>query len=144
MSSERWFPDADRTAAVAVVDEKVLAGGIKGLLRSVDGIVISANSQAHGASAAEAVISRAGVVNRRPRVVFSASGTSARDIERRLISEDMRDPTPRASFGQCVYEFGTDARGTDLVDFALRGLRALGAEPVDGRWTYSEREQSGE
>jgi hypothetical protein len=144
MSSERWFPDADRTAVVAVVDEKVLAGGIKGLLRSVDGIVITANGPAHGASAAEAVISRAGVVNRRPKVVFSASGTSARDLERRLISADMCDPKPRASFGQCVYEFATDTRGTELVDFALRGLRALGAQPVDGRWSYSELEQSGE
>ena len=144
MSSEGSFPDSDRTAAVTVVDEKVLAGGIRGLLRSIDGIVITADSSARASSVAEAAISRTGVVNRRPKVVFSASGTSARDVERRLISADMRDPKPRTSFGQCVYEFGTDARGAELVDFALRGLRALGAQPIDGKWSYSELEQAGE
>ena len=143
MPSERWFADSDRAAVVTVVEEKVLAGGIRGLFRSVDGIVITADSPARAGSVADAAISRPGVVNRRPKVVFSASGSSARDVERTLIAADMHDPKPRTSFGQCVYEFGTDARGVELVDFALRGLRALGAQPTDGQWSYSELEQAG-
>ena len=143
MSSQAWFPDSDRTAAITVVDEKVLAGGIRGLLRSVDGILITADSSARAASGAEAAISRTGVVNRRPTVVFSASGTSARDVERRLISADIRDPNRGHRSGIASTNSAPTRVAPNWSISRCVASRALGAQPIDGRWSYSELEQSG-
>ena len=40
------------------------------------------------------------------------------------------------SFGQCVFHFSRDAAATDVVHFSLDAMRALGAEPADGRWEW--------
>jgi hypothetical protein len=138
------FTDSDRDDVVALLDEKVLSGRSRFFGR-IDGITITAASALpEETSPPEAFISRAGIVNRRPKVGFSVSGTSARDVERRLLATDMREPDPRASFGQCVYEFRSETPGRELVDFALRGLRALAADPVDGHWIYTTIKAEGE
>jgi hypothetical protein len=129
------FSDVDRAEVVAMLDEKVLRGGFGRLLRRIDGIAIRPASGAVGGP--EATVSRPGLVGNRPMVQLSLEGSSEADVERRLAAANMGGPQPRASFGLCIYDFPGETGGTELLDFALRGLRALGAAPADGRWEYT-------
>jgi len=131
------FSDTDHADVIAVLRDTVLGGGLRRLFRQVDGIVITPGDDASSfASFPEAFIGTR-------RVTFSLSGTSARDVERRLLAANMDEPPPHKSFGHCTYELDRDATASELVDFALRGLRALGARPLDGRWDFAVRTSAG-
>jgi hypothetical protein len=132
------FSDSDHTEVIAALEDTVLGGGLRRLFRQVDGIAITpADDASNSASVPEAFIGGSDIVRRALRVSFSVSGTSARDVERRLLAANMHEPPPRRSFGQCTYELDRDAAASELVDFALRGLRALATRPVDGRWSFA-------
>ena len=132
------FSDSDHTEVIAALEDTVLGGGLRRLFRQVDGIAITpADDASNSASVPEAFIGGSDIVRRALRVSFSVSGTSARDVERRLLAANMHEPPPHRSFGQCTYELDRDAAASELVDFALRGLRALATRPVDGRWNFA-------
>ena len=136
------FSDANRAPVVTAINEKVLGGGLRRLFRSVGSVVIMPVDDSGPHASVEASLSCSGLVNRLPKVAFSASGTSARDLVRRLVAAHLDDPEPRASSGHAVYEFAADVTADELVDFAMRGLRVLGAHPADGRWTYTEIDEA--
>jgi len=143
-SSGGVFSDSDRTEVIAALDDRVLSGGLRRLFRQVDGIVITpAVDASDAASVPEAFIGVSDIMRRARRVTFSVSGTSARDVERRLLAANMNEPSPRSSFGHCTYELGRDATASELVDFALRGLRAVAVRPVDGRWSFATMKSTG-
>jgi hypothetical protein len=131
------FSDSDHAEVIAALRDTVLGGGLRRLFRQVDGIVITpADDASSSASFPEAFIGTR-------RVTFSLSGTSARDVERRLLMANMDEPPPRRSFGHCTYELDRNSTAGELVDFALRGLRALGARPLEGRWDFAVRKSAG-
>jgi hypothetical protein len=130
------FSDSDHAEVIAALRDTVLSGGLRRLFRPVDGIVITpADDASSAASVPEAFIATR-------KVTFSLPGTSARDVERRLLAANMDEPPPRKSFGYCTYELDGDPTASELVDFALRGLRALGALPRDGRWDFAVRKSA--
>jgi len=138
------FSDSDHTEVIAALEDTVLGGGLRKLFRQVDGIVITAADDASSSgSHPEAFIGGSDIVRRARRVTFSVSGTSARDVQRRLLAANMDEPPPRTSFGHCTYELDRDATASELVDFALRGLRALAARPIDGRWSFAVMKSAG-
>lgn len=132
------FFDSDHTEVIAALEDKVLRGGFRSLFRQVDGIVITpAEDDASNSSALpEAFVGGSDILRRAWRVTFSVSGTSARDVERRLLAANLDEPSPHTSFGHCTYELDRDSTASELVDFALRGLRALATRPVD-RWSFA-------
>jgi hypothetical protein len=131
------FSDSDHAEVIAALRDTVLAGGLRRLFRPVDGIVITpVDDASSSASLPEAFVGTR-------TVTFSLSGTSARDVERKLLAANMNEPPPRTSFGHCTYELDGDPTASELVDFALRGLRALGARPLDDRWDFAVRKSSG-
>jgi len=138
------FSDSDHTEVIAALEDTVLGGGLRRLFRQVDGIVIMpADDASNSTSVPEALIGGSDIVRRALRVTFSVSGTSGRDVERRLLTANMNEPPPRRSFGHCTYELDRDATASELVDFALRGLRALATRPVDGRWRFAVMKSAG-
>jgi hypothetical protein len=131
------FSDSDHTEVIVALQDAVLGGGLRRLFRQVDGIVITpADDASNPAPVPEAFIGAR-------RLAFSLSGTSARDVERRLLAANMDEPPPRKAFGYCTYEIGRTVNAGELVDFAVRGLRALGARPEGGRWDFAVRKSSG-
>jgi hypothetical protein len=144
-SSGGAFSDSDRTEVIGVLEDTVLRAGLRALFRQVDGIVITpADDDSNTASVPEAFIGGSGITRRALRVTFSVAGTSARDVERQLLAANVDEPLPRKSLGHCTYELAGDATGSELVDFALRGLRALTARPVEGRWNFAVMKSASE
>jgi hypothetical protein len=137
------FFDSDHTEVISALEDKVLRGGLRSLFRQVDGIVITpADDASNSSSFPEAFIGGSHVLRRAWRVTFSVSGTSARDVERWLLAANLDEPSPRTSFGHCTYELDRDSTASELVDFALRGLRALATRPVD-RWSFAVMKSAG-
>ena len=82
---------SDLTEVIAALEDTVLSGGFRRLFRQVDGIVITAADDAsNSASVPEAFIGGSDMMRRAWRVTFSVSGTSARDVERRLLARSRR------------------------------------------------------
>ena len=143
-STDGAFSDSDLTEVIAALEDTVLSGGLRRLFRQVDGIVITpAHVASSSASVPEAFIGGSDMVRRVRRVTFSVSGTSSRDVERRLLAANMNEPPPRTSFGHCTYELDRDATAGQLVDFALRGFRVLAARLVDGQWSFAVMKSAG-
>jgi hypothetical protein len=125
------------------VDESVTAGGIRGLLRRGESVVITP-VPGGDTSVPEASISRSGLVASSPKVTFSLPGMSGRDVERWLLAAGLSDGAPRRSSAFCTYSLPSDATAEEIVDLAVRGLRALRAEPVDDRWEFSVQKPAGD
>jgi len=58
-------------------------------------------------------------------------------VSGRLAAAGVAAPDARMSFGQCIFDFPRDAPAADVVRFSLDAMRALGAEPADGRWEWT-------
>ena len=83
-------------------------------------------------------IGRAGSIRRSVPVHVRPPGPPGKEdtVAEQIAAAGITGPEARMSFGQCVFHFSRDAAATDVVRFALDAMRALGAEPADGRWEW--------
>ena len=84
-------------------------------------------------------IGRAGSIRRSVPVHVRPSGPPGSEdaVPGRLEAAGVAAPDARMSFGQCIFDFPRDAPAADVVRFSLDAMRALGAEPADGRWEWT-------
>jgi len=84
-------------------------------------------------------IGRAGSVRRSVPVHVRPSGPPGSEdaVPGRLAAAGVTAPDARMSFGQCIFHFPRDVPASDVVRFSLDAMRALGAEPADGRWEWA-------
>jgi hypothetical protein len=129
------FTDTDPTELVGLLEQTVLRSGTVGrLLRRIDSVVIR---PASADQAPCATISRPGIVGKAPHVFVVPSPNMTQEQAQSIIAAaGLEGPHARESFGQYVYDFAGDVSGEHLVSFALAALRAVGAQPADGRWEY--------
>jgi hypothetical protein len=129
------FSGSDPAELVDLLDRKVLrSGSIGRMLRSIDGVVVRPVSDD---AESQATISRPGLFGKSPFIFVDPPRELTQDHVRSLIAAaGLEAPHVRKSSGMYVYEFDEGTTAEELVAFALRALRAVGAHPPDNRWTY--------
>lgn len=83
-------------------------------------------------------IARAGSIRRSMPVQVRPSGPpGSEDAVPGRLAAGVTAPDAHMSLGQCIFDFPRHASASDVVRFSLDAMRALGAEPADGRWECS-------
>ena len=152
MARQGAFPDDDPGEVVDVLERRVLRSGIGRLLRRINGVVIgpfpdaaaARNSTRGEVGNPQVTISSPGLFAKKSTAFVVPPDGMTRDWARsRVVAAKLNAPEPRKSAGQYVYDFPLDTSATQLVEFALGVLRALGAQPTNGRWAYCTTEPEG-
>ena len=154
MAPKGTFSGANPSEVVEFLDAKVLKGGIGRLFRRFDGVVVRPTSagppprtmrHATEAGIAQASISKSGMVGTKAHVHFwPPEGMDEEHAAHQVAGAGPGAPEPRTSFGQYFFDFPADATGSDLVQFAVAGLRALGAQPDGDSWEWLATEPVGD
>jgi len=143
------FTDADTSEVEGFIEQKLLHRGVLGRLSRVDGVSIRpAVSGLEGLGRKERKarrqevpgtwIGRAGAIRHAVPVHIRPPGPPGKEdaVPGELAAAGVTAPEPRMSFGQCIFDFPRDTSAADVVRFALAAMRALGAEPAEGRWEW--------
>lgn len=144
------FTDRDTSEVEGFIERKLLHRGVLGRLSRVDGVsirpVVSGldglgrkERKARRQEVPGTWIGRAGSVRRSVPVHVRPSGPPGSEdaVPGRLAAAGVTAPDARMSFGQCIFHFPRDVPASDVVRFSLDAMRALGAEPADGRWEWA-------
>jgi len=140
------FTDRDSSEVEEFIERKLLHRGVLGRFSRVDGVsirpVVSGleglgrkERKARRQEVPGTWIGRAGSIRRSVPVHVRPPGPPGKEdtVAEQIAAAGITGPEARMSFGQCVFHFSRDAAATDVVRFALDAMRALGAEPADGR-----------
>jgi len=143
------FTDRDSSEVEEFIERKLLHRGVLGRFSRVDGVsirpVVSGleglgrkERKARRQEVPGTWIGRAGSIRRSVPVHVRPPGPPGKEdtVAEQLAAAGITGPEARMSFGQCVFHFSRDVAATDVVRFSLDAMRALGAEPADGRWTW--------
>jgi hypothetical protein len=140
--------DTDPGELVDFIDRKLL-GGVMRMFSRVDGVSI--HPAVGGLDGLDRKGRRArlrevpGVWVGRPRwysrkvtVHVRPPGPPGREdaVPDKIAAAGVAAPEARMSFGQCIYKFPRATSATDIVQFSLAAMRAVGAQPADGRWEW--------
>lgn len=143
------FTDRDTSEVEGFIERKLLHRGVLGRLSRVDGVSMPVVSGLDGLGRKERKarrreapgtwIGRAGSIRRSVPVHVRPPGPPGSEdaVPGRLAAARVTAPDARTSFGQCIFDFPLDASAADVVRFSLDAMRALGAEPADGRWEWA-------
>ena len=144
------FTDRDSSEVEEFIERKLLHRGVLGRFSRVDGVsirpVVSGleglgrkERKARRQEVPGTWIGRAGSIRRSVPVHVRPPGPPGKEdtVAEQLAAAGVSGPEARMSFGQCVFHFSRDAAATDVVRFSLDAMRALGAEPADGRWEWA-------
>jgi len=143
------FTDRDSSEVEEFIERKLLHRGVLGRFSRVDGVsirpVVSGleglgrkERKARRQEVPGTWIGRAGSIRRSVPVHVRPPGPPGKEdtVAEQIAAAGITGPEARMSFGQCVFHFSRDAAATDVVRFSLDAMRALGAEPADGRWEW--------
>ena len=143
------FTDRDSSEVEEFIERKLLHRGVLGRFSRVDGVsirpVVSGleglgrkERKARRQEVPGTWIGRAGSLRRSVPVHVRPPGPPGKEdtVADQIAAAGITGPEARMSFGQCVFHFSRDAAATDVVRFSLDAMRALGAEPADGRWEW--------
>ena len=143
------FTERDSSEVEEFIERKLLHRGLLGRFSRVDGVsirpVVSGleglgrkERKARRREVPGTWIGRAGSIRRSVPVHVRPPGPPGKEdtVAEQLAAAGINAPEARMSFGQCVFHFSRDAAATDVVRFSLDAMRALGAEPADGRWEW--------
>jgi hypothetical protein len=144
------FTDRDSSEVEEFIERKLLHRGVLGRFSRVDGVsirpVVSGleglgrkERKARRQDVPGTWIGRAGSIRRSVPVHVRPSGPPGSEdaVPGRLAAAGVTAPDARMSFGQCIFDFSRDASAADVVRFSLDAMRALGAEPANGRWEWA-------
>ena len=124
----------------------MLKGGLGRLLRKFDGVDLRPATagdsprsmrKATEAGIPQASIHKGGLTGDARVHLWAPAGMTEDDVVQRVTAAGVAGPEPRKSFGQYSYDFPGDVSGAQLVQFALAGMRAIGAEPAGEQWEWS-------
>ena len=144
------FTDRDSSEVEEFIERKLLHRGVLGRFSRVDGVsirpVVSGleglgrkERKARRQDVPGTWIGRAGSIRRSVPVHIRPPGPPGSEdaVPGRLSASGVTAPDARMSFGQCIFDFPRDASAAGVVRFSLDAMRALGAEPADGRWEWA-------
>jgi hypothetical protein len=143
------FTDRDSSEVEEFIERKLLHRGLLGRFSRVDGVsirpVVSGleglgrkERKARRQEVPGTWIGRAGSIRRSLPGHVRPPGPPGKEdtVAEQIAAAGITAPEARMSVGQCVFHFSRDAAATDVVRFSLDAMRALGAEPSDGRWEW--------
>ncbi len=144
------FTDRDTSEVEGFIEQKLLHRGVLARFSRVDGVSIRpAISGLEGLGRKERKarrqevpgtwIGRAGSIRRALPVHIRPPGPPGKEdaVPGQLSAAGVTAPEAHMSFGQCIFHFSRDdTSAADVVRFALAAMRALGAEPAEGRWEW--------
>jgi hypothetical protein len=144
------FTDRDSSEVEEFIERKLLHRGVLGRFSRVDGVsirpVVSGleglgrkERKARRQDVPGTWIGRAGSIRRSVPVHVRPPGPAGSEdaVPGRLAAAGVTAPDARMSLGQCTFDFPRDASAADVVRFSLDAMRALGADPADGRWEWT-------
>ncbi|HEY4398008.1 MAG TPA: hypothetical protein VGO28_10080 [Acidimicrobiia bacterium] len=144
------FTDGDTSEVEEFIERKLLRRGVLGRFSRVDGVsirpVVSGleglgrkERKARRQEVPGTWIGRARSIRRSVPVHVRPPGPPGSEdgVPSRLAAAGVSAPDARMSLGQCIFDFPRDAAAADFVRFSLDAMRALGAEPADGRWEWA-------
>src|SRR5262245_55313256 len=145
MAPKGTYSESDPSEVGDFLDRKVLKGALGRFFAKFDGAVILPASAGEAPKsmrkATEAGIPHASITKTKLSGsvhvhLWPPAGMTEDDVAQRVGAAGIGAPEPRKSFGQYLYEFGDDATGAQLVSFATKAVRAIGATPAGDQWIW--------
>ena len=131
MPPKGMFSDADPSEVVDLLDAKILTGSLVGkLFARINAVTIGPA----GDDGPHVYIAKPGLMSRTPHLTVFASDVEPRMVQQKIEQAGVTGAEPKISWGQLHYDFPAGVTGTQVLDFALGSLRALGVSATT--WAY--------